>query len=101
MNYDDDDDDDDDDIENDDDDDGDGAGSRLLRKGGAGYSDGAYEMAGRTRPNPLDLSQHVHSGQGGTPSLFGRNTMLVYFSTYTHTHTLDQYLKRCVVVSCY
>ncbi|KAK7499705.1 hypothetical protein BaRGS_00009046, partial [Batillaria attramentaria] len=55
-------------------------GSRLVRKSRAAYSDGAYQMAGPNRPNPLDISQQVHSGAGGTASEYGRNAMAVFFA---------------------
>ncbi|XP_076465945.1 dual oxidase 1-like [Babylonia areolata] len=54
-------------------------GSRLLRSSTPGYSDGVYGMSGSRRPSPLSISQHVHSGQAGTQSDFGRNAMLIFF----------------------
>ena len=76
-------------------------GSRLLRKGVPGYSDGAYEMAGQNRPNPLDISQHVHSGKGGEQSSFGRNAMLVFFSASLSVYLsvyLSLFLSVCLSV---
>ncbi|PVD19736.1 hypothetical protein C0Q70_20227 [Pomacea canaliculata] len=67
----------------------------MMRRSPARYSDGIYEMAGRHRPNPLDISQHVHSGPAGTSSAFNRNAMSVFFGQLVLDEILSTGQRGC------
>lgn len=41
-----------------------------------------YEMAGKERPNPFEISEKVFEGDTGHPSHRGRTVMLTFFGKY-------------------
>ena len=51
----------------------------LLRRLPATYSDGVYEPAGVHRPNPIEISQAVFTGETGKRSSRNRTAFLVFF----------------------
>lgn len=50
-----------------------------MRGSPTAYSDGAYEMAGKNRPSPMDISSEVHSDQSGQASMFARNSLQAFY----------------------
>ncbi|XP_012943483.1 dual oxidase 2 [Aplysia californica] len=55
------------------------AGGRFLRGSDAAYTDGAYQMAGKDRPNPMEISVAAHSSESLEASSYSRNALLAFF----------------------
>lgn len=51
----------------------------LLRRWAAAYKDGSYEPSGYDRPNPIELSEQLLSGDIGQKSKKGRNALFLFF----------------------
>ncbi|CAL1537663.1 unnamed protein product [Lymnaea stagnalis] len=71
------------------------AGSNLLRVSPQAYSDGAYEMAGVTRPNPLEISLKVHSRPDGAASGYSRNALQAYYAQLVLDEIAQTYMSTC------
>ncbi|XP_014476938.1 PREDICTED: dual oxidase 2-like isoform X2 [Dinoponera quadriceps] len=69
--------------------------THLLRKVPATYEDGVYKPSGSNRPNPLELSDRLLSGDIGTKSRTGRNALLVFFGQQVVEEILDAQRPAC------
>ncbi|GLV42469.1 Dual oxidase [Carabus blaptoides fortunei] len=67
----------------------------LLRRWPAAYEDGSYEPSGRNRPNPLELSDNLLSGDIGSKSKTGKNALLVFFGQQVVEEILDAQRAAC------
>ncbi|BFY98808.1 hypothetical protein BsWGS_01848 [Bradybaena similaris] len=56
------------------------AGSNFVRASPTAYSDGAYNMAGQDRPDPMDISLEVHAGRSARASGFSRNSLQAFYA---------------------
>ncbi|XP_032685960.1 dual oxidase-like isoform X3 [Odontomachus brunneus] len=67
----------------------------LLRRLPAAYEDGVYQPSISNRPNPLELSDELLSGDIGTKSKMGRNALLVFFGQQVVGEILDAQRPAC------
>ncbi|XP_057662401.1 dual oxidase 2-like [Diorhabda carinulata] len=67
----------------------------LLRRWPAAYQDGTYLPSGYDRPNPLDLSEQLLSGDIGQISKYGTNALLVFFGQQVVEEILDAQRPAC------
>ncbi|XP_059143544.1 dual oxidase 1-like [Physella acuta] len=72
------------------------AGSNFLRVSPNAYSDGAYEMSGKDRPNPLEVSLRAHhSGPIYQPSSYGRNALQAFYGQLVLDEIAQFYMSGC------
>ncbi|XP_012281785.1 dual oxidase 2 isoform X2 [Orussus abietinus] len=67
----------------------------LLRRWPAAYEDGVYKPAGHNRPEPLELSEKLLSGNIGSKSRTGKNALLVFFGQQVVEEILDAQRPAC------
>lgn len=68
-----------------------------MRSSPVAYTDGAYEMAGKDRPNPLEISLRAHRKMQDSPSRFSRNVLQTVYGSDTCPSTLTDYM---ILYSC-
>lgn len=71
------------------------ADTALTRKSHPAYSDGAYELSGKDRPNPFVISEQVFSTVTGHKSHRGRTVMLTFFGQQVVEEILDAQRPGC------
>ncbi|XP_043256112.1 dual oxidase 2-like [Colletes gigas] len=67
----------------------------LLRRWPAAYEDGVYKPSGTNRPEPLELSDKLLSGNIGSKSRTGKNALLVFFGQHVVEEILDAQRPTC------
>ncbi|XP_015439624.1 PREDICTED: dual oxidase-like [Dufourea novaeangliae] len=67
----------------------------LLRRWPAAYDDGVYKPSGHNRPEPLELSDKLLSGNIGSKSRTGKNALLVFFGQHVVEEILDAQRPAC------
>ncbi|XP_050459016.1 dual oxidase 2-like isoform X1 [Cataglyphis hispanica] len=67
----------------------------LLRRLPAAYEDGVYKPSGSNRPEPLEISEKLLSGEIGSKSRTGRNALLVFFGQQVVEEILDAQRAMC------
>ncbi|CAH1153484.1 unnamed protein product [Phaedon cochleariae] len=67
----------------------------LLRRWPAAYKDGTYIPSGYDRPNPLELSEKLLSGEIGQKSKIGRTALFLFFGQQVVEEILDAQRPAC------
>ncbi|KAK7009712.1 dermatopontin [Biomphalaria glabrata] len=71
------------------------AGSNFMRSSPVAYTDGAYEMAGKDRPNPLEISLRAHRKMQDSPSRFSRNVLQTVYAQLVMDEVAQTYMTGC------
>ncbi|XP_022093825.1 dual oxidase 2-like isoform X3 [Acanthaster planci] len=61
----------------------------LTRRLPVAYADGVYMMAGKDRPNPIDVSEATMRGDTGLPSFLNRTAFMTFFGQQVVEEILD------------
>ncbi|XP_043487025.1 dual oxidase-like [Polistes fuscatus] len=69
--------------------------TQLLRRLPAAYKDGVYKPDLKSRPNPLDISRELLSGEIGSESVRKRNVLQVFFGQQVVEEILDAQRPAC------
>ncbi|XP_067938007.1 dual oxidase 2-like [Watersipora subatra] len=71
------------------------ADSPMFRRLPHAYEDGVYKPSGQNRPNPVNISTALMSGETGMPSYRGRTAFLVFFGQQVVEEILDAQRPGC------
>lgn len=66
-----------------------------MRRWPAAYADGSYLPSGEDRPNPLELSEKLLSGEIGRTSFQAKSALLVFFGQQVVEEILDAQRAAC------